>query len=350
MENQNLPAVVQAAIAGQGITLQNVNLMLPTQTFGEIIGKYDKISFELVKIDATSKDVYQPGKKGEYALGKRPLMSIANALNIIWDPKYTGIVESTPTKARAKATGILKKPNGEYISLTDEKTVDLTAIEREQRLEAKKGKSEWDDAQKKYAYRPWKDNDEMETTIEKALVQVNKYMHEIAMTKAKERVIRQLIAIKDMYTSAELAKPFAFPHVTLDAEKMLQNPALRDAAIDKMTGSARSIFGNSDHTPEDRPQLTNGNTITGCAEDVTEGEEVDLFGSAISTEQEEDPAEAEYKELRSYLVNICPQLSPSNQAGLTAWMQTKAFEDIDELRAMKTKIKGAIAGKKRGAE
>jgi len=142
--NGNLPAVVKAAISEQRVNLDQVNLMLPTQTFGEVLGMYDKVTIEVVTIDASKNagEVFEIG--GKKSLGRVPLEKISSAVGIIWDPVHTTILESTSTKSRAKATGALRKPNGEFIVLSEEKTVDLEAIEAEQLLksedDAKRGK------------------------------------------------------------------------------------------------------------------------------------------------------------------------------------------------------------------
>jgi hypothetical protein len=252
-EQSNLPSVIQTAITNQKINPENVNLILPTQTFGNILGEYDKVTIEVVKVDPNpyNGDVFEI-TKGKKAFGKRPLMAISNALGIIWDPKVTGIIESISTKSRAKATGIMRKPNGEWIVLSEEKTVDLEAIEDEQLMkfeeEAEKGNPYWQDGSKNYE--SWKTNAEKEhwinKTVRKAMLQYKKFTDERAMTEAKERVIRQFVALKNTYTDAELSKSFAFPRIILDASKMLEDPEVRQAAVDRMTGAANSIFGSSE--------------------------------------------------------------------------------------------------------
>ena len=194
-QESNLPAVIQTAITEQKIDLANVNFLMPTKTFGQIVGEYDKIVIETVEIDL-AEDIYEI-EKGKYCLKKRPLIAISNALGIIWDPKLTGIIESTEKKARAKATGAMRKPNGEWIITSDEETIE--------------------------------DN--------------RKFRDERAMTGAKERVIREFLALKSTYRREELSKPLAFPRVIPNISKMLENPGVRQVAIEKMTGAITSIFG-----------------------------------------------------------------------------------------------------------
>jgi hypothetical protein len=268
-DTQTLPAVVQTAISTQKIDLGKVNFLLPTQTFGQVIGEYDKVVIEVVDINP-DEDAFEIGK-GKFSPGKRPLMAIANALGIIWDPRTTHIIESTERKARAKATGAMRKPNGEWVVISEEKTVDLDAFEDEQRIakedDAEKGPiTGWEQNErgKSYPVRgKWTSAAEKATYIErevrKSMLQYRKFKDERAMTGAKERVIREFVALKNVYSREELAKPFAFPRVIPDTAKMLEHPEVRQAAIEKMTGSVTSLFG---------PQPTNS-VPTGSVPHIT---------------------------------------------------------------------------------
>lgn len=255
MNEKNLPAVIQSAITAQAIDRAKVNLMLPTESFGEILGEYDKVVIEIVTINSDEKagEVFPIG--GKKALSKIPLQKIGNALGVVWDPVTTTILESTSRKSRAKATGAIKKPNGEYIVISEEKTVDLDVFEEELYLskaeDADKGAIvDWKESAsgKKYPVRcAWKSEQEKEAWIkrevQKAMIQYKKFKDERAMTGAKTRVIRALIAIKSAYTDEELSKPFAFPKIMLDTNKLLSNPEARQAALERMTGSVNAIFG-----------------------------------------------------------------------------------------------------------
>ncbi|GAI80963.1 unnamed protein product, partial [marine sediment metagenome] len=109
--------------------------------------------------------------------------------------------------------------HGEWIVLSEEKTVDLEAIEEEQRIKqeeyADKGKLvRWDNGRP--VHEPWSKFggekaklDHIDLEVRKSLLPYKKFKDERAMTGAKERVIKALIAIKDNYTDAELSKPFA---------------------------------------------------------------------------------------------------------------------------------------------
>ena len=263
-----IPKAIRDAVTALGLNDGNTNILLPTQSFGEILGPYDRISIERIRInpDLAAKEVYEPGGRGKgKALGKVPIEKIANALAIQWEPRNTTILESTFSKARGKATGAMRKPNGEWFTVTEEKTIDLEVEEEKLRFdaeeEADKGRIDrWEDHRPVFV--PWKDEAEkqrwIDRTVKKAIINRRRFKDEIAMTGAKERVVRWFVALKATYTDDELSKPFAFPRIILDVGKMLENPAVRDVALERMTGSVRAVFGPGeavDVTPE-RKALT----------------------------------------------------------------------------------------------
>jgi hypothetical protein len=258
----NLPAVIETAAKHQGLILQDVNLIMPTETFGAVLGQFDKITLETVRIDTSdAREVYEPGGKGKgFALGKIPLQAIASAISIQWDPRYTGIVESTTRKSRAKAVGILRKPNGETITQTEEKTIDLDVDEDDLRDKAESDASkgnpdgkvvEWGETKtgKKYPlkFTPWINTGEKEAWISRkvkeGIKQRRRFKDELAMTGAKDRVIRAFLALKSTYTAEELSKPLAFPRVTTDTSKMLDDPRVRSAAIGMIGQTTSALYG-----------------------------------------------------------------------------------------------------------
>lgn len=260
MENSTsgVPAVIQRAMLEQKVKIENCNLMLPTQTFGEVLGMFDRVTVEVVTINPNpdAGDVFPLDKSGDkLALGKVPLQRISNALAIVWDPATTTVLESTDTKCRAKATGAMRKPNGEYIVVSEEKTVDLGAIEEEQRIkieeDAEKGKIVgWEKTSNGKSFPKFapfanekEKRDHIELSIRKAILPYRKFKDERAMTGAKERVIRAFLGIKSTYTRAELSKPFAFPRVTTDSAKLLATPETRSAAVEHLVSGVASVFG-----------------------------------------------------------------------------------------------------------
>lgn len=258
MNQENLPAVIEASAKAQGLTLTNVNLIMPTETFGAVLGQFDKITIETVRVSAGDpRETYEPNGEGKgFALTKTSLQKIASALSIQWHPQYTGIVESTDKRSRAKAVGIMRKPNGETITQTEEKTIDLVVEEDDLRIKAEKDSEGgkivgWEkngQTGKSYPRKePWASEgqrkDWIELRIKEGLKQKRKFKDELAVTGAKDRVIRAFLALKSTYTSEELSRPLAFPRVTMDTGKMLDDPRMRDFAIGMIGQSTASLYG-----------------------------------------------------------------------------------------------------------
>ncbi len=346
----NLPAVVQTAITEQNVNVAAVNLMLPTKTFGDVLGQFDKVTIEVVEIDPNPKngDIYEIAK-GKFALGKRPLQAISNATGIVWDPKTTTILESTKLKSRAKATGAMRKPNGEMIVVTEEKTVDLEAIEEKLRITqegyAENGKKTgWE--QGRPVLKPWNGEEEKQTHIDRevrtALIQYRLFKDERAMTGAKERVIRAFMAIKANYTQAELSKPFAFPRVTLDTDKLLAVPEVRQAALDRMTGTVGSIFGPAKREQalpnlpvESRPalpEMINGIPVEQLQEDTPATEGVDDFDAPVA-ESMPSPLEMARHAMEEWMQSPVIQGSTSAMAQIKELLanENTTIEQLHEL-------------------
>jgi len=252
----NVPAVIQAAIERQKIDLSKVNLILPTETFGDVLGEFEKVTIEMVSVDPDPKGpdcfALKPSSN-KRSLGKRPLMAMANALTLQWDPAHTGGVERTARMSRNKATAAMQKPNGQWVILVAEKVIDLDAIEEELRKnaadDAEKGPIvEWKD---NYPVRgKWKNESEklahVDREVQRAMIQKKKSRDELGDTGAHLRVIRLALKVKNEYTIEELKKPFAFPHVQIDTDKLLADPRMREAALNNMVSASRSIFGPRD--------------------------------------------------------------------------------------------------------
>jgi hypothetical protein len=312
-QKQNLPVVVETAVQNQKIDLNNVNFLLPTKTFGQILGMYDKLVIEVVQIDP-DEDAFEVAKE-KYSPGKRPLMAISNALGIVWDPKTTGVIESTERRSRAKATGAMRKPNGEWVVITEEKTVDINVVEEEQQEsyeeKAKRGNPdeiiEWRTSKKGNSYpvyADWKSDAEknhwINKMIRRAVLQYRKFKDERAMTGTKERVIREFVALKSTYSREELLKPFAFHRVIPNTSKMLSHPEVRKSAIEKMTGAVTSIFGptpSAEKPTEEAPQYQLIENDTPNKEETEERKEE----GTIPPWDKEDP---EQKEINAYLEEL----------------------------------------------
>jgi len=344
--SENLPAVIQKAAQLQSIDPTKVNMILPTQSFGDLIGEYDKVTLEVVTISANEDDgeCYSL-KRGQYSFGKVPLQKIGNALGIVWDPKLTTVIESTATKSRAKATGAMRKPNGEWVVLSEEKTVDLAAIEEEQRLskeeEAEKGPiTGWDKSGngKSYPKRGEFKNDAekqswIDREVRKAMLSYLKFKDERAMTGAKERAIKALVAIKNNYSEAELKKPFVFPRIAPDVSKMLDNEKTREAALRMMTGGITTVYGPSEEAQDVTPEREALPEPDDTPDTVEVVDDFDTF-DAPETEPGEDPRRKLRIQLDEWLLAEPVASSPKARSIIDEVIAKGDEATIEEMQAV----------------
>tara|TARA_Y100000310_G_scaffold297411_1_gene330398 strand:- start:3457 stop:4599 length:1143 start_codon:yes stop_codon:yes gene_type:complete len=361
---ENLPAVIETAIAEQKIDTSKATVILPTQSFGALISEYEKVTMEVVKISANPADgeVFEPGGKGKgKALTKVPLLRIGNAIGLVWVPRETTILESSERKSRAKATALFRKANGEWITITEEKTVDIDAIEEKQRISAE------DDAEKgpllldQYGKIVWHQNPtyperdpagwqseadkqkHIDREVRKSLIQYRLYKDERAMTGAKERVIRAILAIKNTYTDAELSRPFAFPRIVADPAAMMKQPELREAAISMMAGKIAQVFGEK--TEDEKADLQENIQTTGeekiLTASVIEGDPVSEIEAVVDPfdvppkpeEPIEDPRIAAIVQLEEYAQSNIMQRNPEALKMIRAVIDNKnaTIEEIDTM-------------------
>jgi len=292
MDN-NLPAVIQTAITNQKIDVSKVNLLIPTKTYGQIISEYEKVVLEIVEIDTSprSKEVYDQGK--EKALTKVGLDKLALAACIEWVPEHMDITFSDDMKSIAKATGRIKHPNGKWITCTDTKTIDCKVYEEQQYITYEEKSlqgdqnsvKEWGVSKsgKKYpkSFHPWKSEKDrlawIELQVKKTVLQKRQFKDDLAMTGAKNRVIRYFFALHGTYTIDELQKPFVVPHVMLDTDAMLSDPTMRNTAIQNMTGAVKNIFESTEE-----PGMKN---VTPETTQIIEGPPEDMPPSFSPTEK-----------------------------------------------------------------
>jgi hypothetical protein len=375
---QNLPAVVVAALEAAHIDPTKCNLMLPTQTYGAVLGMFDKITFESITVnqDPKAKEVYEPDGEGKgKALSKVPLQRIGLALGIIWDPITTGIVVDDDIKSRAKATGAIRKPNGEPVVITEEKTINALFLGERDRISieerADRGNpdkvAKWGTTTKGKRYpeefEPWTSEEQkriwIDRAVRKAVIQHQLTKNEKANTGAKERVIRALIAMKSTYTDEELAKPFVYPCVSIDAGKMLANSDMRAAAVERMSSSVLTIFGPrpgngemKDVTPgklaieADAGSMEPASTALGQgsqpaaeAHPAEGGEPADGAGAEEAIDfggdgKKDEHAPWETLSPAEQFIETLKHCSPTNEVAGLKWLETKP-KDAEILAAIK---------------
>lgn len=176
-----------------------------------------------------AKQDFRDESKSRFALTAGGLNKIAAAAGIKWVPEGCDVVErerrGRHVYIRYRATGAVRQPNGEWHLEVAEKEIDTEDVEERMTEQDRRQWEKW--AGKKVDERRtpyWiKDlgTDAVPDDVERAIrervrqqiLQLKEFLLGHAETKAKNRVIRRLLDVKQTYAASELAKPFVVPRL-----------------------------------------------------------------------------------------------------------------------------------------
>lgn len=230
---------------------QGANLLMPsTQIQG--LSEFHAPVIETVTLSSKTDDgdVYphndddDPGKQ-KFRLTKQALMKLSVCAGIIWSTEHTRRVDDGHDRNYVcyQAVGGLKKADGNPIFFKAQYDMDFEVIEEELRaLYIQKTKGKWmkDKSEKEKA-------DYVTYCVQRDMLQKRKHKLKLAEAGAMNRVVREILGLKNAYTAAELARPFVMCRVVFRPdyndkdvkEKMLQ------AHIQAMTGIYGPAIANN---------------------------------------------------------------------------------------------------------
>jgi hypothetical protein len=207
------------ALAEYSPNQYNVLMPVPALSTNDV----NSVTIETVTISPNPNDgeVYAPtGGRGALALRKPALFKLASAAGIQWHPTECKRVDnlSNPDLVIYRAVAAVRKPSGEPMIMSASYELYLPDVEAEIRFnyENKQRKDP-----KKYP--------DIDYLVKRDILQIRKYKHELAETKAMLRVIRAMLTIKSTYKAQELQRPFAIPRIDFDPMSST-DPTIRDAA------------------------------------------------------------------------------------------------------------------------
>lgn len=207
---------------------QRFNILRPTQS---VLAPSPLHTVYAEVVQFTEDDTY-PVDGGRVALNGRALSRVASGAGISIINVVRHDDGSNPDYAEVSVLAVMKRPDGTLIHATGKKSVDVDAyIAQQVASQTAKG-------QKKPA--------EIKAAAERDRLQLRKYKVERAETGAKNRAIRQLLAMKAAYTRAELAKPFVIPQITLNMVEICRDADGRRMAIQQALGATTQLYGQSD--------------------------------------------------------------------------------------------------------
>ena len=255
---------------------QGANLLMPSTQI-EGLSEFHAPVIEKVTLSSNpgDGDVYphsdedDPNKQ-KFRLTKQALMKLSVCAGIIWSVSETRRVDDGSNRNYVcyQAVGGLKKADGTPIFFKAQYDMDFEVVEAELRaLYEKKTTGQW--AKNKS---PKEKAEYVEYCITRDMLQKRKHKLKLAEAGAMNRVVREILGLKNTYSIAELAKPFVMARIVFrpDYSDKDVKAKMIDAHIKAMTG----VYGDSaianvtretaaiDITPipEDEESPDNGNS------------------------------------------------------------------------------------------
>lgn len=255
------------------------NRLLPTLTVADDAGQLYKPKIELLKIDpkipgyGESGEVYRDNRMAEnfVALSRRGLQKLQHAAAIIFPPQLAKIELSEDRKScLATSAGAMKKSDGSLLVITASKHIDLE-------LEEMKIRDQHERKGKKAA--------ELDSLVRRDLIQARENMVQNAETKAQNRVIRKVLALKDAYHVDDLKKPFVL--IRFDQAFDIQDPAQLKLILANSSAASANLFPVAADTPAAMHQLDPSQEVTAEAEPATdpldEAPEIPILEDEVAT-------------------------------------------------------------------
>lgn len=245
---------------------EQYNLALPFMETRQL-NPYYKVTLKQVVIDTDESAglIYKTGSKKEgngyvdvYALTKPAVQKLGTEAGIQFMPSNPGdIVRLDENTWQATAYGAIKLPDGSVSSAGDSKVIQLDAEEKKYRRQyekkAEEGISDYRQAQeaaksykgiwndKTYIIDPSQRKSYVENSLSEAMAQLRANAPQKAMTGAKLRVIKSLLAIKGTYTMKELQRPFVIATASFLPD--YSDPMVKQFMLQQAAHSAVNLFG-----------------------------------------------------------------------------------------------------------
>ena len=186
-----------------------------------------------------------------FALSKKGLFKIAHAAGIVFDPRHTRRTDDgrNPRRVEFQATASVQKSDGQWLTISHSKEIDLDAIEKGIRSdllrEAKEGEILIEQPGMKRLLAP--ESPEAQDVISMRLARLmlpwEKNKVAFADTGACLRVLRTILNIESIYSAEDLGKAFVLPRVCFNMRYVLRDDEMRRLFLAKGLDSALRIFG-----------------------------------------------------------------------------------------------------------
>lgn len=315
---------------------QNANLLMPSTHIAGL-SEWHAPVVETVTLSPNPEDgdVYPHDNKEEddkskkFRLTKQALMKLSVCAGVIWSVEQSRRIDDGSNRdyVAYRAVGGLRKADGQPIFFSAEYDMDFEVIEEELR-ESYEAKAKWKKektAAQKAEY--------VSFCVKRDLLQKRKHKVKLCEAGAMNRVIRELLGLKNAYTAAELQKPFVMARIVFKPD--YSDKEVRAKLIDASIKSMMGIYG---------PQV--------LEQGIREAEPIDItpiHGDNGKDEEEDewpDPPKDQAKpthptpevfgglafEEQSRLLN---ELTTVKKYDLPGYMKKAKFKDMKEMSTMK---------------
>jgi hypothetical protein len=180
---------------------------------------------------------YANERDGKFALSSLGLAKIASAAGIKWIPELCKVVERQRhadghVYIRFQAGAGIRQQNGEWHIETAEKEIDTADVAEQledgYRRKLKAGRGKFTEA-------------DIPDMVRREVLQLREHILGHAETKAKSRAIRRILALKQVYSTAELARPFVVPKLVFRPD--LADPLQLEQVQIEGRRAASSLYG-----------------------------------------------------------------------------------------------------------
>jgi len=240
---------------------ESYNILYPTNRILKLSGPFTLVpEIITLKTHPSQGDVWDLGVKqidpatreSVYGIRRKALLRIAQAAQIVFDPRYTKRTDNAlnPLRIEYQAVGMLRKPDGQWLSIVHSREIDLEVIETEYRAaiehEAEEMRLKIHKQGQEHILIMGTPECTKEITrqVNAKMLMLKKHKLSYAIAGAYSNVIRSLLLIKDYYTKAELDKPFVVPRVSVDTDRLLADIETRNKMKDGFYSTSMNLYGS----------------------------------------------------------------------------------------------------------
>jgi len=238
---------------------EGANLLMPSTHYIDGLSKFHAVVVDAVRLDPDPEngDVYDPKDDGKFLrdkkdgtlnplkkvrITKQGLNKLTNTAGLIWSPSQSHPItdRSDKTYVAYRAVGGIRRPDGQPLFYAATYDMDLK-LEKEKLLDKYEGQADnvIPNTNPPKLWRGEKSHAEyVEYCVKRDMFQKRTNALKLCESGAKNRVIREVLGLKNAYTIAELQKPFVMARIIFQPDYTDKEVSRRllDAHLAALTG------------------------------------------------------------------------------------------------------------------